>query len=470
MGFDIGDDDINDFEEELVEKQPEEKNPEVPTETNPIENEIILAPEVKEHEVLSKEMVQNKRPWFDDLTNDMYKESITEINGSRIHVDYFNMMTADDSISSGTSKLISSVHREYLNIKDYPIFLDGELDTNTSAREQKTDTQSVAIISGVLPPQTGDYFAYSTGINRESVFKVTRVKPLSIYSDRAYEIGYQMEEAVKGELYVDLCNKTTRRLNYMRESHQMGTKYLLTDEEVLNELNDKMLGDTLFRQYVSEYYHQDLKVFAVKTSRGWHADMIIQNFLAKIEKCPSDMYTYPEYEQTETLQTVFDVIMYCDKGMMMNVMNKVYYYHLYGGTDIGHIHPVLASPITSMPFQKSSRMMDIRKPNVVESVIHQAGASVLSELTIDSIFDDAYLSEIREFPNVLQNETYLLSEHFYSGSSGNLMEELIVDAINRRPVDRLKLMKLVGSLPNLEHEERFFITPFIIALIKLMRG
>lgn len=451
-------------EEELV------SNVEVPKKTNPINDEVVLATIDKGHYIASRETVANKRPWFDDLTQDMYASGITELEGSKIYAEFFSMLTASDSIASGTSSLISAVHREYLQIHEYPIFLDGELNTNTDAVEQKTDTSSTATIGGVLAPNTGDYFILNTGINRRSVFKIMSVKPLSIYTDRTYQIEYIMEEVQTSTLYADLISKVVKTLNYIRENHQLGIKYLLTDDEVRTTIEDKLLSDNLFKQYTAEFYNPDLKVYGVKTHNGFHTDMIIQDFLSKLVRTPDDMYTYTEYEETRIFDTIFDVLLYLDKHRLTNVMDSVYYYRLHAPTDIGNIMPVLLSPITSMPFQKSSRLMKANVPNVVKGVIHQFGHSEIPEIDIDTVFDEAYVSNTKGFPNVLQNETYLLSEKFYAGGYGNDLEELLMEAILHRPLLRSRVVELVSQLIHLEHEERFFITPFVLALLKVARG
>ena len=455
MGLVTGNDD------DLIEKV------DTPKHVNPINDEIVLSPKVEEHSVISTVLVENKRPWYDDLTDDMYTRSSTEVSGSRVYVEFISMITSPGSISSGDSSLISGAHREYVRIKNYPVYLDGGVSTSTDAKEQKTSTRSEAVIVGVLPPQTSDYFVLNTGYNRSSLMKIMSSVPLSIYKEMAYAIEYEMAEVECGDKYDEISSKVVRELTYIRENHQYGVKYLLTDKEIHEAMLSRMRESSLMRNYISEFYDTNLKVFALKTAAGFHTDMIIQKFLSQVTKVPSDLYTYPEYSETETLSTIFDALSMVDTSISWNMMDTVYYYHLYAPTDIAYLHPVLASPITSMPFQKASRMMNIREPNIVSSTVHSRGTCVLSEISISDIFNDVDPSGIPEFPNVLRNDTYLLSEKFYEGGYGNDLEELLSDVLDRRPVDRNRILKLVALLPMLESAERFFITPFVLLLLKV---
>lgn len=438
-----------------------------PKKVNPINEEVVLTPELEEHKILSKEMVANKRPWCDTLTNDMYKDSIPEIDGSKVYVDFFSTIVTDTTIPSNNSNMVGATVREFIALKDYPIFLDGGVETDTNSKDQKTTTNSTAIICGVLPPQTSDYFVLNTGINRDSLFSILSVKPLSIYTGKAYQIEYRMEEAYRGPKYDNIKNKVTRKLSYIREHHQMGEKYLLTDDEVRVTLENKITSDSLWAAYKAEFYLHDLKVFGVYTEDGIHTDMPLQEFLTKIYVRPDDVFYYPEYGETAVLDTVYDALLYMDSSRLMNVMTDVYYYRLISPTDISQINPVLVSPITSMPFQKGSKIMNVRPPHVAVSVIHQSGGVELPEIHVRDIFDGCTVSNIKEFPNVLQNDNYLFSSAFYRGVGDNELEELLLTAINRNPIDRDRVLALVSKVQLLGKQERFFIMPFLLVLLRL---
>lgn len=439
----------------------------IPTKTNPIDNEIVLSPKVEEHTILSNEVVATKRPWADDLDLDMYADTIIDIDGSRVPVEYFSAISKDDTVISANSELISSAHRENIRINNYPIFLTGEMGSNTDAKSQKTDTESNAIVTGVLPPQVSDYFVMSTGLNRDSVFWIKSSKPLSIYRTAAYEIVYEMKEVEKGRLYDDLVGKTTRNLNYISEKHSLGVKYLLTDDEVRLEHSRRVTADTLINDYTMEFYNRELKVYALKSTHGYHTDSIITNFLMKISIVPSDLFHYPEYHETASMNTIFDALLYGQKAMMANLMSKVYYYILNSPSDIGNVQPSLLSPITSMPFQKGNNRITLPEPNVAHNVIHDWGRSDLSEMKISDLFPDISEKKHKHFPSVLLNDTYIFSSSFYEGTPTNTLEELLLLVLNGQSISMDMVTLLISESYSLRKEERFFITPFLITLSRL---
>ena len=437
---------------------------------NEIGDKINLTKTATPHKIVSSENVLNKRPWDLSLSKDMFTNASIALQGSRESVTYISMVKHDGMLPSGDSAAVANSHREYIEIKDYPIYLDGDgFTADTDAINKETETVSSMNIGGVLPPTEGDYFVMKTDYTRYSLFEILRVKPLSIQEGTAYAVEYQMAEVSLGELYEIVKAKITRRLSYVRKNHMLGVKYLLTDEEITQALESDIAEDNLLQEYLSEFYDEDLKVFAIPSILGFHTDMIIQGFLSQIAKCPDDMFTYPEYAETAKFKTIFDVMLSRMPIQMPNVLTKVYYYPLINPCNVVRVQPVLSSPVTTMPFQKSSRMMEAGIPTPVRELRGAYLGATQTEIGISDIFAAESSNLTTYFPDVLNNETYILSADFYSDTGGSLLELLLYKVINSHIISSADVMTLVSQRVNLTKEERFFIVPFIIYLVKVLK-
>lgn len=426
--------------------------------------------EITATKVHTKQDIVNLTPWVEDVSSRSLNAILAASTGSAVSTTYFNTITAKDSIQAAVSENISSAYQQYCCIKEFPIYLDGEIEPSIEAGSKITTVSGSGTVIGAFPPSVADYLIIPMGYNKPSLFKVDSVKPASIWNG-AHDIEFSMVETVLGETTQQLERKTAVTLNYIRSNHRLGYKYLLTDDEVKEQLDNEALVKQLEYQYENQFFNRDNDLFLVEVDGlTTMLDSELQNFVASSFSGMPNAYSDGTYRAEKP--TVLSLLLEGkSKDAFPSCMAYARYMISNPRTDNPRLYGLLHANIGFLMIQKATLTKDIPMEHLEEFHVEYGGMSEGKFVSIKEIYkskEDA--DKYRYIPDVAKNDTYIFSHSFYANKvPANFMEEVLLQYLTNGTCDRKMLYSVVARLETFNELEQYYLLPVIILLLRLAK-
>lgn len=356
------------------------------------------------------------------------------IEGESWTVEYYNQIIGENDSTGVLDINLDDTMQQYTRINEMELKVNTPLDIS----QPDSATGSAIVYNGIIP-QTGDMFKAVLAGNRATLLTVTEVDQLHYNNNNIYTINYKIDTFLDIDeiRYDNLLTKVVRE--YFFDSSYVLTEsapILLETEFVFKKKIEKLLS------YLSDYYFKEnmdkrLKTLVIPVSGMKVSDPYIESFMFKIINFTSSelLSHLNRVSDSITLQlhnTIWQVLLDKNISFLYNVKKELKMITKHGI----FINPILNSVLLS----------DVQHP-----------------LRLTKVPDNL-------LPTYQTGDyTYLFTSKFYEGEVDpglSVIENLVLDFLNNRELDRVKLDQLASTYMYWNNVEKFYYIPVMMILLK----
>lgn len=394
---------------------------------------------------------------------------VVNIQGYPVVGDWYNARIGMDQEPDGFNSGQTTPHQAYRLIKNMRLKLNSPFDYNIEASHAITDFTTVAkiYVPGFVP-MAGDAFLMEIGNGRLGRFEVERVRPLSIYQNRAYEFELRLMELATTTVVAAMDAKVVQTLYFIEEFILNGQNPLLTQEAFNSRLELKRQLTMLSKQYIAENYsHQHSTLLVPEQDLATYDPYVVTCILNLLEhdahplmKKIRDLNV--DGRQTRNYVDLYTVLLNCDIDSLPMCF-----------TDAGIINTRTFSGNYSMASIRFSQILQMVYPvnkNHGSDRYYDAGSS--GEEDARPLHRPAGLyTPINGNDPVeltLAERNYVFPNSFYAleDASQAALTKLTMDYLENKAIDTPTLTALIAQRKNWSSVERFYYEPILIILIK----
>lgn len=368
---------------------------------------------------------------------------------------YRSQMGTDDKLHHADIGL-DPVYQNYLVTRGYTLRVTQPLEEENDPDNMTTNTIGRALLPASMKANVGDVIVIKDGIPW-LLCRITEVQATAWGEDPMYEIVYMVTGVTheNEDSYVDLEDKTNEEqvwndaiggpLPVAQQANLddvFSTRCALTEAYMANFVNkDSEL--LLFKKDGLSIYDPNLARFVQNTSRTKAYD----------HNCD---YRVINIDQQSHWITIFDKMLRPRLDILNTYKTELKFYtkgNMSGNVTVAN---ALHAPITHML-------------EANDSLAKAAGETLASILPTTGVTYDATPRVI--FP-VHKDDAYVFTTAFYSGvrDDMSLLEVLIDKFVKREPLVSSDLDPIFQDYKNWEDLERFYYTPFLLAICSYVIG
>lgn len=407
---------------------------------------------------------------------------VTYVEGYSFVVNYYAQVLTPDSATYGQDQTQWAQYQQYRKIERLEIKIGSPLTTNQEEETKLMTVNGSGMIHSNVIANIGDMFVADVGDGREGVFQITRSEQKSIFKDAVYEVDFQLVyfSDDRKSARDDLESKVVQTLHYIKDFLSFGENPLISTVEfnALREL--KKYQKQLVNNYFEWFFSNEFSTFVVPgQSIPTYDPFVVRAILnllttddhplvIKVRELNVNDDDYIKQSQ------LWDVLIARDKELLPVANEKM------GLTGAGNF--------TSDPFYEGiyySGLKYVVYPKLPErdaadhnlntnalrkSILSSGLANVTSlsgntaHLTNSQPQEDVTNPKI--YP-VLQDDYYVLSGHFYNGSTPKSRLEVFVENyLQMENNDPAKILELAKDARRWGGLERFYYIPLLLILIK----
>lgn len=405
---------------------------------------------------------------------------LTYVTGSKWLVNYYSQVVDQDSGLSAHQLSRPGHTQSYKLIKQFLLRVTQGLQ---ASQDPVTKVMSITgtantVVSGFIP-NVGDCFLADVGDGYEGLFEISMTEKLSIYKDAVYSIEYVMVSHSSPELVADLASKTVDTVYYRGDYLLYGQKPMINTSEMgyLDFFSRQIKSLTTY--YFARYFDDQFQTITMPEQTQSVYDPYLINALTQFFSTDDAK----ELSRIRVLNigniprgdvyTVWNAVVEPNRANFRLMEKSI------GPTSSGFFPATIqmnAIRFTGIkyvmfPLGAGAALDNTQHSDAISSTLTFASKSIsnieaINELR-DEVFKDTPFALIDVVPPVFQDNAYLFSNAFYSGTDGvTLFEVCVRKHIREEPLDPAVLKLLVDSVYFWGELERFYFIPILIIMLK----
>lgn len=413
---------------------------------------------------------------------------LTHIEGAKWVVDYYSQVITKDSALSGVEVTTSGVYQSYTEIKQLELRVSSVLSTSQDDQTKVMRVGGSAIILPVIIPNVGDMFSAPIGEGKVGVFRVISSVKKSIFQESCYEIGYNLDTDATDKRDA-LKNKTVLTYYYVKNHLLYGKNPLITTDTFNALAGLQIKYRSVLQNYCNKYISKEYGTLLVGGQGGvrvydpYQARHIHDGF--SVDECTSlaQLRLLSITDDNHLSHTsVWDAFMQQDETILNLSFTK------YGLLNTVHfardpqLRSIYYTGIDKVIYPEDPKANVDEEIRYLQKPLEESTLTSTSEVVVLPYIADSNtpVSNLRGVNlNVLDNQTapiiypvtqdtyYIFSSHFYTGDTQmSILEQMVLDFIQRKPVDLIQLSELLVLSQTWPSLEKYYYTPFILLMAK----
>lgn len=389
------------------------------------------------------------------------------MEGSKWTVNYYNQNLGKDD----SGKLLDSANppalRPMTKVENLVLIVDSPMNENLYESMEGT----AIFYAGKLRPYVGDNFVVPLLNKRLAIFQITSVKLKTYVNKDIYAVSYQVflfnNNQATEDFLIILEQSVNRKFYFNSDFIRNRSSVLLTNEE--NNRYQDAIGQMAYlsRTWIQTFRDFKTNLFLINQTCSSMDRNLEKFFLSIIEQDDLDSSpvfantTYSPFGGRLDRYTIFDLLLDKKHIRLDDICHKAVKLTCAGGMGIdvriGDLS-ILGFNCIIFPYKDLKHLGEINLD----------GCHIALDFEVDdeSIFKNTLLPDIVGLSK--QAGTYLFNTNFYSADRSDLstLELLILDYIEDRELDTVKLLELANSVNKFTLLEKFYYLPIIYLLLK----
>lgn len=450
--FDFGDEEKKSSESEDTVIQPPQTIPEDKVE---IVDELIDKP--------------TTTPWVDSIAGYKQEDPQYQVGGMDLVNNYYQMNRESGDVSDIIDGDVDFSYQQYNKINNFVLNVqDGGVSYETDPESKEDKIVLRAIVTDGLVANRGDAFIFERVAGKLSLFHVTETTRLSPFNGSGYSLTAKLieESSVNklGKLLTELESKVIATYYYDPRYLYLGTKPILTEQEVQNEEDRAEIASRMMTDYLREFYDRQRNSLVLKEeSRNIIYDAMLAKFVVRVFEGTGMIRIYEDSGINPV--TIYDMMVqrrsdrshFLTDTVQLAITNRL--------QDLQFLYGVQHTGITHLVRPKNARD-DLSTP------LDEYLGDGYQQMSVVEQFPTAVSHEPTKpeklYPGVGYDDSYVLSKAYYSGQHEDLtLLERVIDAwLNKRNVNYGDIVKLVEATDSMTKVERFYLIPLIVFLLR----
>lgn len=386
---------------------------------------------------------------------------LTQIEGTRITVDYFSQILGRDEEPSTFDYYKDGVNQQYLYIKNLELLMQSELSTSTDTSDQTQTITSTAIVYPYHKPNVGDIFILDIGNGQAGLFSVVEVEKKSMFKESVYEINFVMADYLNADLESKIKQKVVKETEFVKDFMLYGQNPIIasTDKLKLDKLTD--LKEDVLADWLTEFYSVEFKTILVPNQVPTYDPFVI-DLLAKIfnkyeHPLLNNIVRYNVDDQNLNYHNdIWEVLVEREPYMLRSCFSK--------------IEVVSTKDFIRNPFLQSAYWSGISKVifPVKTDFYTDDKLGLTTKLTgTGGLVDTPSLESEFTLPDI-SDKSYVFNSSFYTNTySPNLstLEYLVHNYLNEKANDWRIIAKALEERHNWSRLKRFYNVPVLLILV-----
>lgn len=408
---------------------------------------------------------------------------ITHIEGSSWNVNYFAQVVGVDEELSPLQLDKDPVYQQYTQIQHLELKVTSTLSADQNQEGKSFNVTGSAYVYPPVIPNTGDTFLADIGDGKEGVFSVTLSRKMTYMRESVFEIEYTLISYSTEKYRNDLAKKTIKQVRFLKELLEHGEDPLVVEEDYYQMLNAGSMQQRLLGQYFASFYQKDIGSLAVPDQPCVTHDP----FLTKAFSIFMDTDEHPlirslkQYSVAlpgrEPPRTFWDALINLSLNDLPLCHEKLALVDSRCFGTIPQYEGIAFSKVEDVVYPVDRDKADLAKkefnPGNVDArdIRHQFSTTLLGSLAQLGKPKGEGLDALYPIHPVTRDEYYVFSEAFYFHDYENQsqLETITRHAMEGKSIDRVRLQKLCDAAHRWGRLERFYYTPVLLVLLKLVR-
>lgn len=418
-----------------------------------------------------------------DTRYDDRRSLVTHIEGSAWVVNYFSQQLGEHDEPGPLQLGKDAVYQQYTQIQQLELKVTSALSADQRETSKSFDVTGSAMVYPPLVPNRGDMFLADVGDGQEGVFSIIQSKRMTYLKESVFEIEYVLVSYSTEEYRDDLAKKTIKQTRFLKDLLDHGEDPVIIEEDYHRLLNAEELQKTLLGHYLGSFYCKKSATLMVPDqNEDTYDPFVVQTFKrlfnthdhALIRKMKSYSVELPDHTPPKTFwDALLDVTMadlpMCNEKLALVDSAVFGAFPQYEG--------VAFSNVESVVYPVDRQYTDLTHLTIkngrydARDIRHQFVTTHLSGLSQLNHPKGQGIKALHPIHPVTKDEYYVFSEAFYFHNypGQSQLETLTRHAMENSPIDTATLFELADQVHRWGRLERFYYTPIILTLLKLVR-
>lgn len=415
-----------------------------------------------------------------DTRYDDRKSLITHIEGSSWRVSYFAQVVGQDGELTPLQLEKDAVYQQYTHIEYLELKVTSALSADQREVGKSFDVTGTAFVYPPIIPNMGDMFLADIGDGEEGVFTVTASRKMTYMKESVFEIDYRLISRSTEEYRDDLVKKTVKRVRFLKELLESGGDPLVVDEDYHQMLNAGEQERRLLGQYLASFYKKEIASLAVPDQDYLTHDPFLVKALASFldtDEHPlvRSLKQYSvELPGFNTPRTFWDALLQLSIADLPLCHERLALVDAKCFGAIPQHEGIAFSRVEDVVYPVDQDYKDLLHKDLqpgrldARDIRHQFRTTRLGDL---SLLGKSKPDTLEPIHPVTKDDYYVFSEAFYFHDYQNQsqLETLVRRVMEGETVDTTLLSELCEATPRWGRLERFYYTPILIVLLKLVR-
>ncbi|MBE0438211.1 MAG: hypothetical protein IBX57_00395 [Gammaproteobacteria bacterium] len=412
---------------------------------------------------------------------------LTHIAGSSWIVNYYQQIVGPNNELSSQQMGKSAVYQQYTSIKDLELKVTSSLSMSQNQETKEFEVTGEATCYPPMIPNKGDMFIADIGDGTEGLFTVTETTRMSIKKDSVYNISYISVDVATAERKRDLESKVVKETHFVKRLLEHGEDPIIVTDEYNSYLSLSQYSESLIGNFFADFYNKSISSLSVPNQKLITFDPFvartIKAFMSTTEHpLVSKIKLYSiELPGTNPPTTFWDAILRMSPELLPMASEKLGLVDARYFGVMPHFESVSYSNVRDVvyPVERNDMKLDHidfgPSAHNFRDIRHQFETTQLGSLAqLKTARDSAPQNGIESLEPVYpvtKDDYYVFSESFYLSqeSKQSQLEKLTRDVLNGKSIDKKVLSKLCESSFRWGSLERFYYTPILLILIKMVR-
>lgn len=444
-------------------------------------------PEPSPTPVKKTDQVTITRPEYKGATVDTrytdHKDLITHVSGSRWVVNYFAQMLGSGDELTHQQMAKDPVYQQYTQIQNLELKVTSPLSGSQRDTGNSFDMTGTATAYPPLIPNTGDVFLADIGDGREGVLSVTSSQRLSMLKESVFEIEYVLVSFATEDYRDDLAKKTVKQTHFIKDLIDHDHDPFVVEEDYQHLLEADKQERLLMNQYFATFFDKTIGTVAVPDQTHLTFDPFLVNGIKQFIDTDSHPLARSIKQYSVELpgrdypKTFWDVLLGLSMSELPLCHEKLALVDAKCFGQIPQYEGVTYSRVEDVVFPVDRKNDDLSHglfqsgQVATRDIRHQFNTTRLGSLDQLNRTSNSEVGSVPPIHPVTKDSYYVFSEAFYFHDHERQSE---LEAITRQvmdggPVDREATIRLSKDVHRWGSLERFYYTPILLVLLKLMR-
>lgn len=401
--------------------------------------------------------------------------------------DYFSQIISEHNDLKTIDTNVSSIFHQYTRIKDMEIRVSQPL---SDSYEQETATSIVSgngFLYNVIIPNKNDYFTATVGENKKALVRITSVERKTFNDESVFYIEYELAGFISKnsdieKTYNKLLESSVRTYHYSKQRLINGLSPLLREDYHQKELNLESICSSMIKEYYELFYNRRYSTVIVPGQDYPIYDKYIVDFMNKIINTDeTDLARRCRLHSSDgdnfyNQRNILDLLLERKSLNMRHINNYMclvpkqfflrnsYSKSLAFNSVTHYVYPYITDDSVYVTEQEKQI-----GPDITVNLKPTTNKNNISYSYYNDNFQDAVTNAIYVKPITVYSSYILSSDFYFDTENQSILEMLIKDYINARPISLDKLYMLITVYSDWNRLEQFYYIPLLIILIKNAR-